>query len=738
MTAPPDSLRGSFDPSALSTLLPYDTLEHIPDLQPGHLATLVYARMRKDPRLATIHSGYTLQIRRAAWQLDPTGCRPEVMALVADDMGLPVKGQDIPTAARVKGVSWSEHLRTALLSLTYGHMPFEMWADYVDGRNRLAGLSPRMPHTLSAIHQDPKTGDLLGITQDHVTRRSNAPQISADRLAFYCHERETTWFGTSLLRPSYAPWYLKQELIRVHGTSARRFGMGVPTVEWAAGTNPTPEQIQRAQQVASAARVGEESGASLPPGASLVLRGLSGSTPDVLGYIKWLNAEMASAALMPHIDLGVSETGSRAVATAFVDSWVLALGAIAEEIADVATRQIAARLVEWNFPRDEPVPRVVVSGVGTQREATAEALKMLLDAGALSADPALEAWVRREFKLPERELTEAPAGRSYEYDMKYGTMTINERRAQIGLPLLPDGDRVAERVDQPKQAEPNDDAAAKATDPKPGAKQASPKRRGRRLARGQMALFAPRNETTTDETFAQMQADWAAARDDLLDRWVAESEPLVDELAAEAADAVDEDRVDDLGDLAASAAVVAAIAAFLSTSMTDLGALAAAAAVTEVVASGREADEPEDPGSGAIVALAAAYAASLAGGYAAAAGRKALTMAGPDVDRDEIAAMVREHLRAMSQARTGLAGDTFGASLSSAQTVARHDVFAQFPDATYVAVESNDVKNRCEPCDDIDGRTFGSLAAAQAAYSTSGYVSCDGGARCRGGYTIQP
>lgn len=440
MTAPTRIL-GTTDPYAMSTnTWLYDALEHVPDLQPGPLAIQIYGQMRRDSRLAAILAGYTLQIRRASWQVEPGDCRPEVVQLVADDMGLPVKGKDVPGAARTRGVSWNDHLRTALLCLPFGHMCFEQLAEVVDGRARLVALSPRMPQTLEQIHADPKTGVLLGVTQDK-PRKNDVPQIRADRLAFYTHDRETSWFGTSLLRSSFAPWFLKHELMRVHATSARRFGMGVPTVEWAVGTLPTPDQITAAQRLASAARVGEESGASLPPGASLVLRGLSGSTPDVLGYIKWLNQEMASAALMPHMDLGNTASGSRATATAFLDSWTLALGGIAEEIADVATRQIAARIVHWNFGDAEPVPRVVVSGVGTQREVTAESLNQLLQSGALSADPGLEAWIRREYRLPEREDAEAtPTGRVFEFDVASGVMTPNERRAQLGLPPIAGGD----------------------------------------------------------------------------------------------------------------------------------------------------------------------------------------------------------------------------------------------------------------------------------------------------------
>jgi hypothetical protein len=403
----PTRLLGASDPWAYSNSLMYDALEHVPDLQPGPMAAAVYARMRRESRLSAILQGYTLQIRRATWRLDPAGCRPEVVRLVADDMGLSVVGDDAPGAARTSGVSWNDHLRSALMMLPYGHMDHELLAELDDsGKARLVALAERMPHTIEQIQSDPKTGKFLGITQEGLWSKAT-PQIPADRVAHYVHDKEGSWAGTSLFRPSWAPFYLKTELMKIHATSARRFAMGVPTVEWALGTQPTPAQMTAAEQVASQARAGEEAGAAMPPGASLILRGLQGSVVDALGFIKFLNSEMAIAAMMPHIDLGTSETGSRAVAGTFVESWMLSLASIADEVADVATRQIAARIVGWNWD-NEPVPRVVSSGIGAQRDVTAESLDLLLRSGALSADPRLEDYIRREWRLPERDKDAAP------------------------------------------------------------------------------------------------------------------------------------------------------------------------------------------------------------------------------------------------------------------------------------------------------------------------------------------
>ena len=208
MTSPtiPTSLRGhvsQFD-DGFNAVLDELTTDLPPDLV-WPLSVPLYASMSRETHLSAIETAYTLQLRRAQWQLDGRGCRPEVVRLVADDIGLLVAGEDDPGGARTRGVSWSEHLRSALLSLRFGHAAFEMEADVSSGQARLTTLAERMPWTLSEIHVDPKSGAFLGVSQDQARlARDRTPQIKADRMALYCHERVgANWAGTSSRQPAH-------------------------------------------------------------------------------------------------------------------------------------------------------------------------------------------------------------------------------------------------------------------------------------------------------------------------------------------------------------------------------------------------------------------------------------------------------------------------------------------------------------------------------------------------------
>lgn len=411
MTAP-TAVKGYVDPYTLGNTsfasLYTDLLEHIPDLT-FPMSVPIYAKMRRDPKLSSIISGWTLNLLRAQWQLDPAGCRPEVVQFVADGMGLAVKGTDEPGAARLRGVSWGDHLRAVLRMVSFGFAAFELQADTSDGKAQLAGLWERPQWTISHIHTDGKTGLLTGATQDQAGKL-DSPQMPAKNLAWYAREREgSNWAGTSLLRPSYASWLIKEEVRRAYAVANVRWSAGVPVMEALPGTNPTPAQMGEAAQMAQAMRGSNMGGGSTPPGFVAKILGITGSLPNSQEFLRWLDQQCTASALMGAFDLGETPNGSRALGNVFVDALHLALESEGEFAADVATRQIAARIVDWNYGEDEPVPRVVVSGVGSRREVTAESLQLLLSSGALAADPGLEAWVRREYRLPERDGMARPA-----------------------------------------------------------------------------------------------------------------------------------------------------------------------------------------------------------------------------------------------------------------------------------------------------------------------------------------
>lgn len=372
----------------------------------------IYDRMRKeDSQVGSVLRAVTLPIRRTQWMIDPAGARDEVVDLVATDLGLPVKGRPAIAPLRTRGrFSWPVHLTHVLLHLVYGHSFFEQVYRVEGRRNRLRKLAWRPPLTIADV-EVARDGGLLAIKQHAPAGKVRDVRIPVDRLVAYVYEREgPQWLGTSLLRTAYKNWLIKDRLLRAQGLTVERNGLGVPVYTGA----PVPDGADESErerwekseknaglELAKGFRAGESAGASIPHGADLRLLGVQGKLPDTDGPIRYHDEQIARAVLAHFLNLG-TETGSWALGSTFANFFTDTLNAVASDIADVTQQHVVEDLVDVNWGSRERAPRIVAAQIGAEHPATAEAIKALVDAGALSTDPALEAHLRALYGLPVR------------------------------------------------------------------------------------------------------------------------------------------------------------------------------------------------------------------------------------------------------------------------------------------------------------------------------------------------
>lgn len=366
----------------------------------------VFDRMRReDPQVKSVLRAVTLPILRTEWVIDGAGCSPEVVAHVAADLGLPVKGEPFVAPLRTKGrFSFKEFLRLALLELVYGHSFFEqVYSIDTGGRAHLSKLAWRPPRTISAI-EVARDGGLIGIRQHGVS-----PLIGVDRLVAFVNEREgANWLGESLLRAAYKMAILKDRVLRIQALTAERNGLGLPVVVSA----PPPEdgsfeetvawldtQIENGLKLAKEARAGDAAGVSLPHGSSLSFVGVTGKLPDTEGPIRYYDEQIARAVLAHFLNLG-TETGSWALGSTFANFFTDSLNAVAQHVAEVVNQHVIEDLVDANWGPNEPAPRLVPSAIGEQQQVTAEAIKALIESGAVKVDAPLRAWFRDKFGMP--------------------------------------------------------------------------------------------------------------------------------------------------------------------------------------------------------------------------------------------------------------------------------------------------------------------------------------------------
>jgi hypothetical protein len=376
-----------------------DLAEHTPELRWPLSVDVFDAMSRQDAQVSSVFRAVTTPILRTQWRVDGTGCRPEVTAHVASDLGLPIvgEGNDVPAIRTRDRFSWPRHLRLAMLMLRYGHSYFEQVyrVDSPDGLAHLRKLGWRPPKTIAKFNVA-RDGGLVSIEQYGAAGLVNTITLPVSRLVAYVHDQEGgNWIGQSLLRPAYKNWLLKDRLLRVDTQSVERNGMGIPVYTGA----PNETDLDAGQEIAENVRSGDNSGAAIPQGAKLELQGVTGTLPKALDSVKYHDEQIARAVLAHFLNLG-SQTGSWALGSTFADFFTLSLQSVAEEIRDTATMHVVEDLVDLNYGPTEPAPRLVFDEIGSNRDAIVQAIATLVGAGVLHADEDLEQFVRTAIGLP--------------------------------------------------------------------------------------------------------------------------------------------------------------------------------------------------------------------------------------------------------------------------------------------------------------------------------------------------
>ncbi|WP_079851364.1 hypothetical protein [Mycobacteroides abscessus] len=405
---------------------PLDQFERTTDLI-WPLSVWTYTRMvREDARISSVLRAIGLPIRRTTWRIRPNGASDDVVEFVARNLGLPVEGaedtedkklESARTVARSRGrFSWDKHLQQALMSLRYGHAVFEqvyrIEGEGANARAVLRKLAPR-PQATIAKWNVARDGGLVSIEQQPASAFTVTPNgmtvpvagpidsvLPVERLVVYLHEPDPgVWIGNSLLRPAYKHWKLKDELMRIEAAAARRHGIGVPVIKGNETDSQDEDRMDDLLDIASRFGGGESAGLALTEGEEFDIASPKGTPMDPRRAIEYHDHQMALVALAHFLNLD-GKGGSYALASVQADTFVQSVQTVADDIRDTAQAHIVEDLVDINFGEDEPAPLLVFDEIGSRQDATAAALQMLVNAGLLTPDPRLEAFIRSATGLP--------------------------------------------------------------------------------------------------------------------------------------------------------------------------------------------------------------------------------------------------------------------------------------------------------------------------------------------------
>jgi len=685
--------------------------ERVPALQwPRSLTT--YAAMLDDPRVWALWQLITLPPHRYRVALVPRAADPEVAALLADDLDLPLGRMDgerlviepAPDERDPLRFSHRRHMTREMWALRDGHAVFEIVGEIDEqGLWRLRDLAPRPARTLRDWHID-KQGRLLWIDQD--VGEWEPARLRADHLVVY------TWGGEpgdprgrSMLRPLYRPWLAKDMMVRIDGVKQDRNAMGVPWGEAPEGASRA--DIDRFSELLSRLAAGEDTNVVVPHGARFGLAGVSGSTSSPIDSARFHNEEMAVALGGQVLQTVGQSYGSRALAETHKNLLDMYLDVLVNWRCDVLNEQLVKRWVAWNFGPDAPCPKIVwqrdehEDGGGPLERAERAGLalqRMGLATyyGIVSADEA-----RAISGLNELEGPPPPAEPSGAVE-RLAPVAANGRRGRLSTSAPTLG-----RARRP--------VAAAADVPLPD----------RRLRRQPTRL-----EEQSRIDFAELEHDWTTVRDAatvLLARYR-------EAIAAAIVDAIAEmDTVEPLT-LADALAPVAATAAAsmdvdrLARLMDEAATVGAGQVAGEIARQGGSVDiAPPDYRERAGLEARAAVA-RLARGLVETAVNAATARAAPGAPGREVAATVTDAIGELTDAQPR---DTAGGMASRAINAGRAHALDAAPYRQVYASALLDT-NTCQPCIDWDGTTWESLdEALQQFPGGGGNRDCQGGARCR-------
>ena len=391
-----------------------ESLEPNPDLR-GLEAVRVWDEMsRTDDQVGSAARALRTPVTSAGWALTHTDdVAPDVVEFVRRHIGLPKAGESRARREH-QGIVFSEHLAQAFKAALFGHYVFEQVYAYSDprfggdGYLHLRKLAPRHPTTIEEIEVG-EDGGLKAVRQTAPAldaARGGIPQarrIPVESLVFYCVGRDgADWYGTSVLRQAYRPWFFKDRLERIGVQIVERNGMGVPVAT--VGRDVDHGMVDEAL---ANFRAGATAYAKFPEGVDFKLVGVSGSTVDPLPQIKHYSQQISKALAQGFQDLG-HDSGARSLGETFLKVALRASQEIADLIADTFTEHVIRDLVELNFGEGTPYPVLSPGDIVANGDTDSAVLVDLAGAGLLTPDQGLEKHLRAQHGLPELSEDDIP------------------------------------------------------------------------------------------------------------------------------------------------------------------------------------------------------------------------------------------------------------------------------------------------------------------------------------------
>jgi len=334
-----------------------------------------------------------------------------------------------------------QHITTAFWA---GFAWFEKVYEVVDQQLMLSRVAPRMATTLWRWETG-ETGDLVGITQRvRIAGTTKDIFVPRNKLALFTVGKEAgDWGGRSILRPAFKSWSIKDVLYKLEAIRFERYAVGVPVI-----TLPEPyteEMMEMAKSITKNWKGASQSYVVMIGEMKVDIVSVgAGGAMDLQPAIRHHNEEIAKSVLAQFIDLGTSQSGSRALGTSMMEFFYDAIEGHAKAFASQWNREVLWPTMDLNFS-DKPRPVLRFEDLGSvSLDMLGNSLAQLKDYVKWDADT--ENFLRQRLGLPQRVISDEEEGNSQR--MREGA--LNPRTTQEDGSAADDLEEEGE--EQPKKA----------------------------------------------------------------------------------------------------------------------------------------------------------------------------------------------------------------------------------------------------------------------------------------------
>lgn len=206
---------------------------------------------------------------------------------------------------------------------------------------------------------------------------------------------------------------MKDRLYRFDAVKHERQGVGIPVIYLP--KNATKEQKALAKLIVKNIRATEQTGVVMPgskdDGWLFEFANLNAGTgTDLWESIKHHNREIAKNVLAQFLELGDTQSGSKALGSDQSDLFIASLTATANGVCEVINEYVIKELVDLNFDGVENYPTLKVQRISKQDiSKLADTITTLVGGGIIKTDESIEDYMREMLGLPARSTDEAIA-----------------------------------------------------------------------------------------------------------------------------------------------------------------------------------------------------------------------------------------------------------------------------------------------------------------------------------------